>query len=291
MTNSEQDFSINIIGYGYVGSAIGHLCESNNLEFNVCDKISKFGKFTYYKDISTLVLSNSKVNSSRNYYFIAVPTPSDNVSGECDTSIVKGVLEELVKNRASKENSTIIIKSTVSPGTTRRFVEEFTDLDIVFCPEFLTEKHYLSDIYNADFVIIANTTASRRQDLDNLFKKLYAHKTEDEFKILYNTYEEGEIFKYSLNVYFAVKVWYFNEIYEICDKLGVKYDTVKSMYSLDSRIGTYGIDVPGYDGKFSFGGSCLPKETRGMINLQQHLSIPNDTLKALMQRSIELRKK
>jgi UDPglucose 6-dehydrogenase len=105
------------------------------------------------------------------------------------------------------------------------------------------------------------------------------------------TYEECELFKYTLNVHLAVKVWYFNEIYEICEKMGVPYENLKSMFTLDKRIGDYGTHVPGPDGKFGYGLSCLPKETRGMATLQGNLGIDNEVLQHIIQRNNYFRTK
>ena len=282
-----DNYGIGIIGYGYVGSAVGHLCESNNLQFSVCDKLEKSGKFEYFNNIGNMITSIKSKNYCRNYYFIAVPTPSD-ITGACDTSILDQVIEN-ISCYTTKQKDFVIIKSTITPGTSRILSAKYKSVNIIFCPEFLTEKNYLEDMYNANFVIVSNEDG--RDDSEGtgcLFKRLYSHKSID---IFYKTYEEAEIFKYSLNVYFAVKVWYFNEIYEICDQFGIDYQNLKSMYSLDSRIGNYGIQVPGHDGKFSFGGTCLPKETRGMIHLQKSLGLPNKVLKELMERSDFLRNK
>ena len=89
----------------------------------------------------------------------------------------------------------------------------------------------------------------------------------------------------------AVKVWYFNEIYEIADKLGLDYQTFKTMFPLDPRIGEYGTRVPGPDGKFGYGLSCLPKETSGMMKLQEELGIDNQVLKEIIKRNTYFRTK
>ena len=78
-----MNFSINICGFGYVGSAMGHLCEKNDIEFNVYDIQKKEGKFNYFNNITDLV-NCSENNSEINFYIIAVPTNSDS-EGNCYT--------------------------------------------------------------------------------------------------------------------------------------------------------------------------------------------------------------
>ncbi len=281
--------SINIIGYGYVGSAMGHLCKQNNIKFNVCDFVDKVDDYQFYtKQLLELVQFSEKVNDI-NYYFLSVPTPSDQ-DGSCDLSIIRDVLSKLNQNVNKK--SYVIIKSTLVPGSCQKFNEEYKNLEIILSPEFLREATYKDDIYNADFVLVGlppNTEMPEYANILQLFRTLYDHnKTID---IYMKSYEECEVFKYTLNVHLAVKIWYFNEIYEISEKLGVKYDSLKSMFSLDKRIGDYGTSVPGHDGKFGYGLSCLPKETRGMMKLQEELGIDNSVLKEIIKRNVYFRSK
>jgi UDPglucose 6-dehydrogenase len=273
--------NLSIVGYGYVGSAMGHLCEKNNISYNVCDVSEKSGPFNYFKKVSDIPVDNNLPH----YIVVAVPTPSDK-DGNCDTSIVTSVLSQITP----KDNTYIIIKSTVVPGTCKKLHEMFPELNIVFCPEFLREISYKEDMYNSKFILFGLPplfNQEKTKQIVNFSKELYKHN--QDLEVVTKSYEECEMFKYTLNVYFSVKIWYFNEIYQISQRLGVDYQSLKELFKFDSRIGDYGTSVPGYDGKLSFGGSCLPKETRGMIKLQENLDIPNDVLKTLLNRSTFLR--
>lgn len=281
--------SINIIGYGYVGSACGHLCEKNKVKFNVCDSQQKNGNFDYFTSNIETLIKYSESENEINYYFIAVPTPS-NLEGECDISIIHNVLTKL--NNCITQKTRVIIKSTMVPGSCNELHNTYKNIDIILCPEFLREATYKDDIYNASFVLLGlppNFDMTKYSQLLHLFRKLYAHNYNIDF--LMKSYEECELFKYTLNVHLAVKVWYFNEIHELSEKLGVEYDTLKTMFSLDSRIGDYGTKVPGSDGKFGYGLSCLPKETRGMMKLQEKLGIDNQVLKEIIKRNNYFRTK
>jgi UDP-glucose 6-dehydrogenase len=148
----------------------------------------------------------------------------------------------------------------------------------VFCPEFLTEKNFKNDMYNADFVLLGFDNLENKdmiQTTSDVMQVLYKHKTID---VYHKSYEECEMFKYTINVYLSVKVWYFNEIYELCDKFGIDYSQFrKDLLPLEPRIGMSHTVVPGDHGR-GFSGSCLPKETRGMRFLQGSLGIPNKVL-------------
>lgn len=282
---------INVLGYGFVGGAMGHLCKENNVKFCVYDIIKKdepkaISTFDNLKDIVTY----SENNNETNFYFICVPTPSDK-EGRCDTSIVTNLIFELDKIITKK--TIIIIKSTVEPGTTRKIYDEIkkdnsSNLDIIFCPEFLTEKYYKDDIYNANFVLLGfeNSKNDNLDIISYLFTQLYKHKKID---IISKQYEQCEIFKYTINVFLAVKVWYFNEVYEICNKFDINYSEFRNdLLPLEPRIGMSHTIVPGDHGR-GFSGSCLPKETRGMKFLQESLSIPNSVLDEILKRNMQMR--
>jgi UDPglucose 6-dehydrogenase len=281
--------SINIIGYGYVGGAIGYLCKQNKVQFSTYDVIKKNEQLAdkNFDDINQLVEHSELINDC-NFYFICVPTPPNEITGECDISIVKHVIDQLY-NKVSKKTF-VIIKSTVKPGTTRSLSEKYNDrLGIVFCPEFLKEKTFQEDMYNANFCLLGSETSNEEKDLlAKVFKNLYNHKQID---VIHKSYEECELFKYTINVFLAVKVWYFNEISEVCDKFGVKYNNLKSLFHLEPRIGESHIDAPGHDGSYGFGGKCLPKETLALKHLQGLLGLPNKVLSEILDRNDYFRSK
>jgi UDPglucose 6-dehydrogenase len=278
--------SINIIGFGYVGSAMGHLCEKNNIQFNVYDVQKKRGNFNYFNNIIYLV-NFSESNSEINFYIIAVPTNSDS-DGNCDTSIVKSVLENL-KDNITKETY-VIIKSTIVPGTSKELSEKYTNFDIIFCPEFLTQKNYLDDIYNAKFVLLGisdNFNMTKYQKILSIMRRFYKHNTQ--IDIFMRSYQECELFKYTLNTYFGTKITFFNEIYDLCEKMNVDYQKLKELFSLDSRVGEYGITVPGDHGR-GYSGVCIPKEVSGMIKLQEKLGLSSELMKCVDKRNKDFRK-
>ena len=148
----------------------------------------------------------------------------------------------------------------------------------------MKEATYKEDMYNASFVLLGlNDKNNDLFELNELFKK-YIYNHNNNINIIYKSYEEAELFKYTLNCFLAVKVWYFNEIYEICDKYNVKYNDLKDLFKLDNRIGESHIDVPGIHGR-GFSGKCLPKELKGLKELQKELNIPNDVISNILSRN------
>ena len=290
------NYNINIIGLGYVGGAISHLCKLNDIHFNVYDTIPKDTPF-YFSDLKEMVI-NSELTGKLNVYFICVPTPSkdngnnDDHHGDCDTSIVEMVMNQL--GEYITEKSVIILKSTVTPGTSNRLNNsiENKNISFVFCPEFLKEATYLDDIANAEFTLLGtsnNIDTYVKMELSSLFTDLYKHK-QDPIDIIFEEYTICEMFKYTVNVFLSVKVWYFNEIHQVCEKFGIEYNKLRSLFKLEERIGESHTQVPGPDGKMGFGGKCLVKESKGMARLQEKLGIPNEIMRSILLRNKLLRK-
>lgn len=282
---NQGESGINIIGFGYVGGAIGYLCSTNKVPFDVCDINNVPHELPEYQtsNLSDLVCyCDNKYRT--NVYVICVPTPSAK-SGDCDISIVEGVLDTLQKTARTPTH--VIIKSTVKPGTCRKLHQKYVKnslKSLTYCPEFLREKTYKEDMYNANFVLMGTVGKESPPDFSvvETFKRMYQHK---DIKILHKMYEECEIFKYTINVFLSVKVWFFNEVYDICDKFQVPYNDLHDLFQLDERIGSSHTSVPGHDGERGFGGKCLPKETKAMSNLQQELGIDNSVLKDILKRN------
>jgi UDPglucose 6-dehydrogenase len=277
--------TVSIIGYGYVGGSIGHLCKQNDIRFNICDVTDKEEPFAekIFSNISELV-KYSESNNDINVYFVCVPTPSKE-NGQCDTSIVEFVTEEL--NNYSTKKTLVYIKSTVEIGTVRKLHEKL-NFTVLFWPEFLRELTYLDDIYSAKFVLLGTCDGTVSDDITNVFKLLYKHN--DSIQIIIKQFEECEIFKYTINTFLSVKVWFFNEVYQICEKFNVSYNEIQNMLKLDSRIGMSHTTVPGNDGTFGFSGSCFPKDTKAFRYLQSTLGINDSVLSELLKRNEEIRK-
>ncbi|MCX6780545.1 MAG: hypothetical protein NT003_00270, partial [Candidatus Magasanikbacteria bacterium] len=89
---------------------------------------------------------------------------------------------------------------------------------------------------------------------------------------------EAEMVKYYANTWFAVKVVFANQMYDVCEKLGINYDTVKETAAADKRIGRSHLDIF-HKGFRGYGGKCLPKDTRAMIQLGERLGLSLDLLK------------
>ena len=202
------------------------------------------------------VLKNSEV------IFICVPTPMK-PSGEIDYSAIYDALEildKIFKNSLNKP--TIVIRSTIVPGTTEKLAKQY-DFNFVFNPEFLREKFAVEDFIETNRIVIGTTNAEDYKKVRKIYNEIFP---ESKVKYLLVSPKTAEMIKYSSNVMLASQIGLANEIYQICEKIGVEYNEIKDAISLDPRIAK-NINVPGPDNDFGFGGKCFPKDLNALIYL------------------------
>lgn len=256
---------IGIIGQGFVGNAV-------------------YQKFKKYYDIKTFDLDKTKSNSTFeevsncDYIFLCLPTPM-NVDGSCNTDIVENVIIEI--NKLNKPKG-IVVKSTIPPGTTEKWNKKYNS-NIVFNPEFLTERNAVSDYENQNRIILGGhrpITTELKQIFSKVFPDADIIKTD-------STY--AEMVKYLTNTFLSVKVSFANEIYQLCEKLGIDYDKVIEYATYDDRLGKSHWAVPGHDGDYGFGGHCFPKDLSALIYLTQQINTTNNVLSATKKTNDEVR--
>ena len=91
------------------------------------------------------------------------------------------------------------------------------------------------------------------------------------------------------NCFFATKVSFMNEMYDIANKCGADWETAVQGFVRDGRIGHSHLAVPGPDGKRGFGGSCFPKDIQAMIKLGEELGVSTSTLKGAWETNLNVR--
>jgi UDPglucose 6-dehydrogenase len=198
-----------------------------------------------------------------------------NEDGSCNIDIVNEVLEDLeVLSSMEQKKKTIIVKSTVPPTTTEKWNNNFQWLDVVFNPEFLTERNAVKDFENQDRIILGGPRPATTK-VKSIFSKVFPTS-----HIIKTDSTHAEMVKYLTNTFLATKVSFANEIYQICEKLKVDYDKVVEYATLDDRLGNSHWNVPGHDGDFGFGGHCFPKDLAAILYLTYKLDTENNVLEA-----------
>jgi len=250
-----KKINIGIAGLGYVGEAVKYWFEKMKYPLFLYDKYKKIG-------------SPEEINKA-DLIFLCLPTPfvEENNKGFDDSAI----LEVLSQIQGEK---TIVIKSTVLPGSTENYQKRFPQHKILMNPEFLLAKTAIQDFLKPKKQIIGYTEKSK-----NLAKRVMDLLPPAPFKKIVKS-TEVEMVKYFGNTFLANRVIFANQIYDICKKLGIDYEIVKECAGADPRIGYSHFEIF-YDGYRGYGGTCLPKDTKAFIQFVEKIGIEPKLFKTL----------
>ena len=263
---------VGIVGQGFVGSAIR-------------EGLSKFHSvMTYDVDHSrSMAVSLSQVVDNSEIIFVCLPTPMKK-SGQCDIRILEGSISKIndLADSSSKNKKVVVIKSTIPPGTTDMLNEKYENIKIVFSPEFLTEANSYDDFKNQTRIIIGGDGAKK---VKQMFRKPFPN-----IPIVVTKANTAEMVKYFINCFLSSKVTFANQMYDVCDQLGIDYDKVTEYALLDKRIGGSHLAVPGPDGDRGYGGHCFPKDMAAMIYAAKEVDVDTSLLESVMNSNNKYRK-
>jgi UDPglucose 6-dehydrogenase len=170
-------------------------------------------------------------------------------------------------------SKTVVIKSTVLPGTTELMQERFPEHRFLFNPEFLREASAYEDFVSPDRQIVGCTAASAGEA-----ERVMAMLPRAPFELVCAA-AEAEMAKYAANAFLAVKVSYANEVFDLCDRMRIDYRSVREIVAADARIGASHMDV--HDGGYrGYGGKCLPKDSKSLLDLARSFNIDMQVLRA-----------
>ena len=291
---------IGIVGLGFVGLSFASVLASKKYSVIGVDsdsvKISRIltGKAPFHEPglddtLKTALKNGLKITTEINsvvteckLIFIAVGTPQRE-DGSIDLTMIKTVVREIGKNLAKTKNvPTIIIKSTVVPETTTKVVLPILekesrkkvgkDFGLITNPEFLRETNAINDTINPHVVVIGGYNDKFAKEIENFYTKF--HKT---VPIVKTNHQTAEMIKYANNSFLATKISFINQIATICEVIpGANIDVVAKTIGLDPRIGNLFLTAgPGY------GGSCLPKDVKAIINFSTKYKIKPTLLNAV----------
>lgn len=219
---------VGIIGCGFIGGALRNWLIQHNKNVTMAVSDPQKG----YND----TLEDCDI------YFINIHIPTEG-DGTQNLSPIKSILKDL-------PDKPIFIRTTVLPGTCDSLSLEFNK-HIYFMPEFLTQRTADDDFAHQPMIFCGEEV---------LLSQIFVGK-----KYITMSNLEAEITKYAHNVFGAVKVTYFNGIYDICQKLNLNYDKIQQGILLSQYINEMHTYVPGPDGKTGYGGKCFPKDVNAFI--------------------------
>ena len=244
---------IGVIGLGYVGTPIQKWFREQGHEVFSYDKFKKEG-------------SVEGVNKAE-IIFIAVPTPFHEDGEGYDDSAVRESLQSI------EDGKTIVIKSTIIPGSTRKYQEAYPTKTILYNPEFLRAKTAEEDYLHPNVQIVGYASEGGKKIAPSTLELLPKANFSE---IVTST--EAEVLKYWANSYLATRVVFANEMHDLCEALGdADYNTIKNCLIHDPRIGDshWDVDADGYRG---FGGACFPKDVQAILQKAKELEVRLDII-------------
>jgi UDPglucose 6-dehydrogenase len=271
---------ISVIGIGYVGAVtgaclaeLGHQIIFVGRDQNKLDLINSGKSPIFEQGLDQLLQKNQKRITTTidlpkaihktDLTFICVGTPSK-IDGSIDLEQIQDVSVAIGKClRSEKKYHTIIVKSTVLPGTTESLVipilekesgkKAFVDWGVASNPEFLKEGTAIGDFFHTDRIVIGINDQKTKLIVEDLYKSINA-------PIFATTIRTSEMIKYTSNAFLATKISFANEIGNLCKKMGIDTKEVFDGVGMDQRIGP---DF--FRSGIGFGGSCFPKDVRALI--------------------------
>lgn len=274
---SDTALTVSVIGSGRVGQTVGEGFKQlgYRILFHDVDKstVEKLKKLGHEASLDLrYVIDHSSLS------FICVPTPFPEYPDL--STLVSAVTSVAHALRDKSSYHLIVIKSTIVPTITEHVLVPLLgnsgkrlgrQLGICVNPDFTTEiastwsdePQYHRDFFSQDRIVIGEYDRNSGERLERLYKPLQ--------KPIFRTdLKTAEMVKYAANLLLATKVSFWNEMFLLCEKLGIDSRQVADIVALDPRIGKYG----SVHGK-AFGGKCLPRDLNRFISIfQRHHSLP-----------------
>lgn len=257
---------IGVIGLGFVGSALHKSFQNFSIQSVVYDKYKSGG------------IGKIEDTLKADIIFLCLPTLYNQEQTSYDITSIIETLDVLSKKKYS---GLIVLKSTVEVETTLHLSKKYQNLKICHNPEFLSAKTAYQDFHNQSHIVIGKGVNCDTNDMDTLMSFYKKHYPKAEISLCLSN--ESECMKLMCNSFYASKVAIFNEFYLFSQKLGIQYDTIRSLMIKNNWINPQHTLVPGTDSQLGFGGACLPKDTQALANQLESHGCPNSILKSVLE--------
>jgi len=213
---------------------------------------------------------------------VCVGTPSEE-NGNVDFEYVDRVCTEIARGlRSVSEYRLIVLRSTLLPGTFGKRLlplviresgkQAGRDFGMTINPEFLREGHGIEDFENPPFTLIGEMDKGSGDALEALYAGISA-------PVIRTDPDTACMVKYASNAYHGLKVAFANEIGRLCKTLGMDGTEVMEIFCEDTNLNISSRYLrPG----FAFGGSCLPKDLRGLLYLARHNDLEVPILESIL---------
>ena len=290
---------IGIVGLGFVGLSLTSVLASKgydiigiDIDKEKCEKIRNGMSPFFEPELEKLlknglkkklkIVSDFLLIQNCDFIFVTVGTPQ-NTNGSINLSIIKKAISKIGENlEKNKKNPIILVKSTVIPGTMKKEIlpilekkskkKAGKDFGLISNPEFLQESTAIRDTKFPHAVVLGGYETKFMKKTKGLFKKLHPNTP-----IIITNHQTAEMIKYANNSFLATKISFINQLSNICQKIpGANIDDIAKTIGLDLRIGKLFLNAgPGY------GGSCLPKDMKALINFANTTGVTPTLLNAV----------
>lgn len=256
---------IAIIGLGSIGGAIFKSFTEKGINVYGYDK---------YKDGG---IGNIGTCLYANMIFICLPTQYNEKIQQYDKSAIHEVLKFMHEN---KYNGVVLLKSTVEPGTVYNLMLRYSGLRLMHNPEFSTSRIAYHDFHNQKRIILGTSKSLIKNDIDMI--RIFYKKHYPQAEIVICDSMESECMKIFVNSFYASKIQLFNEFYMICEHLELNFNNVRDLMLGNGLINRRHTNVPGPDGKFSYGGSSFPNDTKALLSFMKKEDLPYLALQGIV---------
>ena len=285
-----------MIGAGYVGLVTGTcFADLGNKVYCVDNDVGKIRKLNsltstiFEPGLEELIKKNynserlifttniSEAIKKSDIIFICVGTPNIKNSKSVDLNYIFNAVRDIAKN--SKLKKIIVTKSTVPVGTGDKIEKIFKkynkkNFDVISNPEFLREGEAISDFRFPDRIVIG----SNNKKIFKIMKNLYQPLINKGAKFFHTTRRSAELIKYASNAFLATKITFINELSNLCEKSDINIENISLGMGSDLRIGSRFLRAgPAY------GGSCFPKDTKGLVSTGDKFKIDLSIVKTVIK--------
>jgi GDP-mannose 6-dehydrogenase len=279
------NMNISIFGLGYVGCvSLGCLAslkhkvigvDKNKIKVDLINSgkapitepgLLKLVKKGFKDKLITATLDYKTAIKDSELSFVCIGTPGSS-NGNLNLRFLLNAVKQIASGiKEKKEFHTVVIRSTIMPGTHKFIVDtiekhtgklHLKDFCVVINPEFLREGSAVQDFLNPPVTVIGSKCKRGITILRKIYKDI-----QTEIKIVEEN--AAEIIKLASNSFHSMKISFANEIGTLCKRAGVDSNLLMEIFCSDKKLN---ISTAYLKPGFAFGGSCLPKDIKALAKI------------------------